>query len=331
MPKGRTRTRSLPGQGDLSLSTRSSDSSSDALTSVPASTIRSTTLSIGGISIQLNGPAGRLAALEAPRYSQFISSSADPDIRLNLAPKPREAQEALASLGAPRFDSGTVWSLYSDRSSTSILLRSPAHGNAPYRLAVFDSELRNGEITTLTGPATQLAPEEQDPLEFPLSEILTVCMLADRRGVMVHACGLDCDGRGLLFPGNSTDGKSTMARLWSHRGRILNDDRIILRPTEGGFAMYGTPWHGDVSNVSADGTRLKNIHFLFHGRKNLLTPVMGAEAAAMLLQRSFLPLWDSSGMSWTLELCSRICESVPCHRLEFVPDCRVVDLLRCEA
>ena len=83
------------------------------------------------------------------------------------------------------------------------------------------------------------------PLEYPLDELLIINLLAQGRGVEVHAAGvIDPEGCGHLFLGQSGGGKTTISRLWQgvERAEILSDeDRIILRKEAGRIWMYGTP------------------------------------------------------------------------------------------
>jgi hypothetical protein len=228
------------------------------------------------------------------------------------------------------FDSEMVWSLYRTDGQHVIALRSPTSGPVPYRVALFDGEFRRGEVYSRL-PEADWSPDEPlpGPLDYPLAEVLMVCLLARGRGLMVHACGIDDGGRGLLFAGNSTHGKSTMARQWANEAIILNDDRIVLRQRAGRFWMYGTPWHGDYTGVSPQGVPLDKVFFLRHGDDNHARQVAGAEAASMLLARCFPPLWDESGMRFTLGFIAQLAEAVPCYELDFVPDERIVEYVRC--
>jgi len=220
------------------------------------------------------------------------------------------------------FDSGSLWSLYRADGRNIFVLKSPVSGSFPYCIAVFDSDLRRGEVySSIT---------EHNPLEYPLSEVLMMCLLAQGRGLMAHACGIDDGGRGYLFAGNSTDGKTTMARLWREEARILNDDRIVLRQRDGRFWMYGTPWHGDYSGVSPQGVPLEKIFFLRHADANSIHRLGGdAATASMLLTRSFPPLWDAAGMLFTLDFCSQLVGNVPCYELGFSIGESVAEFIRC--
>jgi len=287
------------------------------------------TLRIADLTIGVVGSSNQLEALNSDRYSSFRCISSSPDLRITLNDSPCDASDILPPQQNKVFDTGTVWSLYESGNNVSILLRSPGQGGLPYRLATFDRDFRNGEIVTITGSGAATGYADYDPLEFPLSEVLTVCLMARGRGLMVHACGISLEGRGILFPGNSTHGKTTIARLWKGTATILNDDRIILRRSGDRILMYGTPWHGDLSDVSAEGAELGSVNFLFHGKKNRINRVTGAKAVSMLLKRSFLPLWSPAGMEFTLDFCNRLESAVTCNELSFVPDSRVVEFLTC--
>lgn len=225
------------------------------------------------------------------------------------------------------FDSETTWCLYRVGNENVFVLRIP-DAESPYRIAVFDAGFKHGDIYSRI-PVPMPAAEGHNPLEFPLSQILMVCLLAQGRGILVHACGINDNGRGYLFAGNSTHGKSTMAKLWKEEATILNDDRIVLRISEGRFWMYGTPWHGDYTAVSPHGVPLEKIFFLRHAEENSAARKEGLSAASMLLTRCFPPLWDSEGMRYTLDFCSQLAEEVPCYELGVVPDKHIVDFVRC--
>ena len=227
------------------------------------------------------------------------------------------------------FDSEMVWSLYLIHGQYVFTLKSPLSHHQPYRVAIFDEQFSHGDVyNAIPEIITEFNDLRINPLEFPLSEVLMVCLLAQGRGLMVHACGVDDQGCGYLFAGNSTHGKSTMARLWQDDAAVLNDDRIVLRQRGGRFWMYGTPWHGDYTGVSRGGVPLEKIFFLRHANSNETICKSGIAAASMLLTRSFPPLWDDAGMQFTLDFCARLVEAIPCCELGFVPGKDVLELVR---
>jgi hypothetical protein len=162
-----------------------------------------------------------------------------------------------------------------------------------------------------------------------LGQIFMICLLSQYRGIMVHASGIDDNGRGYLFAGHSGHGKSTLCSLWEGSARILTDDRIILRRTDEGFLMYPTPWPGSYSSVTARPTILEKIFFVSHGEENSLVRKKLFDANCDLLTRSFPPLWDAEGMKFTMDFISDLIERVPCFDMAFVPDKSAIDYLRC--
>jgi hypothetical protein len=228
------------------------------------------------------------------------------------------------------FDSEMAWSLYQKDGKNVFVLKSPIFGVFPYRIAIFDNSFMKGEVyNPIPNPEETVNEPLPNPMEFPLSEVLMICLLAQKRGIMIHACGIDDNGRGYLFAGNSTHGKTTMAKLWKDQSVILNDDRIVIRYKENHFWMYGTPWHGEYTGVSPQGVPIEKIFFLQHSKANSVEKINGANAASMLLARSFPPLWDSESMKFTLDFCSQLISAVPCYNLNFMPDENVVDFIRC--
>jgi hypothetical protein len=228
------------------------------------------------------------------------------------------------------FDSEMVWSLYRVGRKRVFVLKPLLSDPVPSRIAIFSEDFCQGDIYSRITEDGQLPDNVlPNPLEFPLSEILMVSLFSKSIGIMTHACGIADNGRGYLFTGNSTHGKTTMAKLWKDKATVLNDDRIVIRYKKDHFWMYGTPWHGEYTGVSPQGVPIEKIFFLQHSKSNDVEKINGANAASMLLARSFPPLWDSEGMKFTLDFCSQLISAVPCYNLNFMPDENIVDFIRC--
>jgi hypothetical protein len=225
------------------------------------------------------------------------------------------------------FDSGRTWAFY--RSDGKYVLQNDAleSGSSPNTYLVLEPDFKSGHV--YIGEASFDRNLLPDLLGYPLNQILMILLLSLGKGIVLHACGIDDRGSGYLFLGNSGHGKSTMAKLWFERhATVLNDDRIIVREKDGEFWMYGTPWHGDFKELSPMGLAIHKIFFLHPGEKNSAALQKGAEAVTMLLTRCFPPLWDKKGMAYTMGLCHRIANKIPCYELSFEPDTRIVDFLR---
>ncbi len=230
------------------------------------------------------------------------------------------------SRGKEIFDSGSAWSLFRDQGKHVLQDSSFDFDPPPNQLVILESDFKSGNIYINDKLFKNLL---LDPLGFPLNQVLMILLLSRCKGVMLHACGIDDRGYGYLFLGNSGHGKSTIARLWSeNQATVLNDDRIIVREKNGELLMHGTPWPGDFKEVSSKGLAIRKLFFLRHGEKNSVVPKNSTEAVLMLLTRCFPPIWDKKGMEYTMDLCHRIVQNIPCYEFSFEPDRNIVDFVR---
>lgn len=165
----------------------------------------------------------------------------------------------------------------------------------------------------------------------PLDRLITALILAAGRGFLVHAAGVTIGNQGVLFVGDSGAGKSTLASLCRDTAGIdiLSDEQVVLQQIDGQLYVSGTPWHSRVFESSPLLVPLKHVFFIEHSQGNNLMPITPSQVVTELSQQVSMPLWDKEGISFILELVAVTAETVPAHRLGFVPDCSALDLVRC--
>ena len=302
-------------------------------------------MSIGGIDFRLKtAAAGEVFQLE-PAYEQFLvtdeSRGTDrADVELTV-----RYQDPPATADAERvFDTGSNWTLNRRGGSYLMPIYSQAIDPNLYKMLVIDEDLTRGDIYLTPGAKSVRSHSRSRgesleiknyPFQYPLDEVLTVNLLSRARGVEIHGLGIDLGGKGVIFTGTSGAGKSTLAELWKKRpgNTILSDDRLVVRPAAANhgsdresFILYGTPWHGDAGVSAPGGIPLERIAFINQAADNTLVPMPPAEAVTELLVRSFPTFWDPDGMEFTVDFIGRICESVPCYRLDFLPEQAALDV-----
>ena len=78
---------------------------------------------------------------------------------------------------------------------------------------------------------------------YAINRILLMHFLAQRRSGIFHAGLMNLGGRGYIFPGKSGTGKSTLIQHFARRncGKVIGEDRIIIRTIGDRFMAYGTP------------------------------------------------------------------------------------------
>jgi len=164
---------------------------------------------------------------------------------------------------------------------------------------------------------------------FPSDQILLGRVLADREGCYLHSCGVNFEGKGLLFAGHSEAGKSTMAAMFKGKAEILCDDRMIIRIKPEGFKIYGTWSHGDVPDVSASSVPLRAILFLEKAIENRLMPLEDKkEITRRTLACLIRPFVTVDWWEKTLLVVDKIAQEIPCYVLRFDKSSRVIDILR---
>lgn len=117
--------------------------------------------------------------------------------------------------------------------------------------------------------------------------------------VSVHASVVVNDGKGFLFMGKSGTGKSTHSGLWLKHiegSWLLNDDNPMLRLTEGGVRVYGSPWSGKT-----------------HCYRNESAPVAGIVRLKQAPRNRFRVCEDIAAFSAVLPGCSVLRQDMRLH------------------
>lgn len=155
-----------------------------------------------------------------------------------------------------------------------------------------------------------------------LGHLIFTTMLHRYKGMAIHSLGIILNKEGIIFPGISGTGKTTLARLWQNRKDVivLSDDRVIVRKVNGQYLVYGTPWPGEGRAASPGSAPLKRILFLSKAKKNSFISISRKEGLRRLLTQCFPAIWDKEGVGFSLEFCEMLVENIPCFSFGFVPD-----------
>lgn len=281
---------------------------------------------IADITIQLDSDLPIVKSTFHPKFKLFETSGPGKDtiyIRHHFSLPELNGQD----LGV-RMYRKPPWAVYKKSGSWVYLGISPKPGDRNlHRVVVFNNDHTRARIYN-DKDETFLKGNLHSLTLFPTDQILLSRVLADRQGCYLHSCGVNFNGKGLLFAGHSEAGKSTMATLLKGRVAILCDDRIIVRRNDGGFKIYGTWSHGDVPDVSASSAPLKAIFFLEKAKENRATLIEDKkEMTKRLLACLIRPFVTADWWEKMLSLIEKIATEVPGYRLEFEKDKKVADLL----
>lgn len=139
------------------------------------------------------------------------------------------------------------------------------------------------------------------------------------RGVLLfHGSAIAVDGEVYLFTAHSGVGKSTHARLWRQafgdRAFMVNDDKPLLRISESGILVCGTPWDGKHHLSRNTMLPLRAVGVITRGTENRVEELSLAEAYSLLLQQSYQSN-NAERMKRVLQYVHRITTGVPVRRV----------------
>ena len=275
---------------------------------------------VAGIGITLRSQG--MSLRREPRRRIFEAHPPKDGIQLRVNRRGLRAE----SPGKLVFDSEMVWRLYNEGEERVFKFWLPRNGATPYKELRIGRDYREGEIVV---NESWQGSRLQDPLEYPLDELLLVHRLGQGLGCELHACGIvDDSGLGWLFVGHSGAGKSTLAKLWAGRkASVLSDDRIILREIDGDIRIFGTPWNGEPDFASAESAPLAGVLVIGHGADNHIDDLDSISTVSELMARSIVPFHDVRALETTIDLLGSAAEKLPCCRFLFKPDESAIDHL----
>jgi hypothetical protein len=230
------------------------------------------------------------------------------------------------------FTTGESWSMFRDDKNFWITMAPPQHAE-PLWIARFDRRVKR--VTLFCRPipmAPGMGKVELDlPVAYPLDQLLLMYFFASRSGILLHGAGMVRDGKAFLFVGASGAGKSTFSQLLATArvGKMLSDERMIVRGIAGALQAFGTPWAGTAA-IARDGSApLARILFLRHGRENRIDKLDAAEALDRMLPLVSIPWYDPDVASPIIAFAKRVVAATPCYEFSFTPDRAAIDLFRC--
>jgi hypothetical protein len=150
---------------------------------------------------------------------------------------------------------------------------------------------------------------------FALDSLLRVLwsvFLPREGGALVHACGLRHAEVGVVFPGQSGAGKTTLARKAPDADDVLSDEMVALQLTDDGWRVYGTPFWGDFARggISMRSWPLRCLGFLSQRESVVMAPITSSEATLRLLSCFVCFQTDRETVQRNLALAARLCSDV---------------------
>jgi hypothetical protein len=142
--------------------------------------------------------------------------------------------------------------------------------------------------------------------------------------VLMHASAAVYDGKAYLFHAKSGTGKSTHNRLWQQYipgAEVLNDDHPILRiEDDGSIIAYGSPWSGKTPCYRNAEYPLAAMVRINQAPQNAIKKLSLVESYASFTSSSATMKWERQMMDEMHKTIEHIITTVPCYRLDCLPD-----------
>jgi hypothetical protein len=261
----------------------------------------SVVIAIGGVPVRVNTTDADFLDLLQNRYAGFVGDEdfAEYDFDVELTPPPFAGADADVRV---TYQSGR-WLL------------------------------QRGDFRAEWEPATRRGVIHQTANPYSIDAVLRIVhtlVLAKLGGFLLHSASAIRNGKAFLFAGVSGAGKTTISRLAPSDATLLTDEISYVRKTEdGSYVAFGTPFTGELAKLGENTSApVAVLYLLAQGPENRIDPVPVADAGRELLANMLFFAEDEEMVHRAFEAACDFVHRVPVHRLTFVPDARVWELIR---
>lgn len=261
------------------------------------------------------------------RYGPFAYSGTEPPtatIRVQTDPPP------------PRGDAARVgefvrhWKVYAQGESLRLEILEQTELR-PKQVACINRTFDQVDLHVMSwADFPEASGWEMNELEPLLQWYLTARLALRAEGVILHGSAVCVEGGGLVFVGPSGAGKTTLAGWCRDEAgaTVLNDERIVMWRDRNGWQVAGTPWRGELSEVSGGGVPLRQIFFLRQAGAHRFVRRPPAQCLTELIPQCFLPIWSRKGMECLLATAAGLAAEIPSGELQFAKDRSIVSYLQ---
>lgn len=175
----------------------------------------------------------------------------------------------------------------------------------------------------IKGYEATLAKEEIDgtAMRF-LFRTAFECRFCYNKIVSLHAACIELDGFAIAFTGPSGVGKSTRALAWIHAwgAKLISGDRPAVRIEKTGSTACGVPWDGKERVFRDVEKPLRCILEVRRSSSNYLRRLSREQAQKLIIQQSFVPMWDTDAAFMAMANVSALIRKTPVYRVFCGPD-----------
>lgn len=153
--------------------------------------------------------------------------------------------------------------------------------------------------------------------------------ILNKDAIVFHGVIVEYNGVGFIISADSGVGKTTHARLWrdTKNALIINGDRAVCKKENGEWYIYGSPWSGTSGECINRKVPLKSIVMLEQYPTNEVEKLDSYTSNLKLMERAFVPYWDSNCVNKALDTISLLVDEVDIFKLKCNVSEDAVDVL----
>jgi hypothetical protein len=222
------------------------------------------------------------------------------------------------------IDNGKFWRLYTDGKDFLDCRFYADHPETPVWWASIDQQFRNiniGVNIQASHPAADGNIVVGRPEQFATDMNLWIPILLNHEALVFHAAGGIFQQMGIVLPGSSGTGKSTLTNQLIKGGHhMLSDERMIVKKATGGWYAHGTPWPGEAGIIEDGSAPLAAMIFLKQAETNHLRRLSAGEGIKRLLSVCSIPWHLPYFSDKALAISADLVAETPMYELACTPD-----------
>lgn len=177
--------------------------------------------------------------------------------------------------------------------------------NAP-QFAVHLNKNRDEILATLT------ENELEQRIMLPLIRTAVECASAEHGVISLHSASVEINGQAVCFTAPSGVGKSTRAMKWAEvlGASLISGDRPSVKLDNDHAVVCGVPWDGKERIYRNVQMPLKTICVIKRGNGAAVRPLDKTEARQVLMQQTFIPMWDTEAATYVMTVIRKLIDRV---------------------
>lgn len=225
------------------------------------------------------------------------------------------------------------WEIYRDNKRALIFIDKFNKRKTGYsRILVLDEKVKQGKLYLNIRKSNSAFSYLENPIVYPLGPLILLYKFLWAKGLFIHGAAVkDTQGMGYVFIGHSGVGKTTMAKIWLKfkKGRVLNDERAIIKSRGDKFYLYGCPWFiRSEKFICSEKAELKRIFFLKGiSAKINVKKIPPSKSVREMMGHLHIPWWEQKGVSIAFNIVEKLVKKVECFEISFVPLKHIIDLI----